>query len=95
MPQAPDIPTIAEQGFPKFETDSWYGMLAAASTSKEAVTRMNSEVNRGLSDPTLRKTFVERGLEPLGGTPERLGEHIRREIAKYAEIVKIANMKID
>jgi hypothetical protein len=39
--------------------------------------------------------FVERGLDPIGGTPERLGEHLRREVAKYADIVKLARMRID
>ncbi len=93
--QARDIPTVAEQGYPKFETDSWYGILAPAATSKEAVARMNAEFNRGLSDPTLRNTLVERGLEPIGGTQEKFGEHIRNEIAKYAQIVKVAKIKID
>ncbi len=93
--QARDIPTVAEQGYPKFETDSWYGILAPAATSKEAVARMNAEFNRGLSDPALRNTLVERGLEPIGGTQEKFGEHIRNEIAKYAQIVKVAKIKID
>jgi tripartite-type tricarboxylate transporter receptor subunit TctC len=56
---------------------------------------MNAEINRALADPALRKIFVERGLEPIGGTPEKLGDHIRREIAKYAQIVKQANIRID
>jgi tripartite-type tricarboxylate transporter receptor subunit TctC len=93
--QAPDIPTIAEQGYPKFETDSWYGIMAPTSTSKDAISRMNAEMNRALSDPLLRNTLVERGLEPIGGTQEKLGEHIRNEIAKYAGIVKQASIKID
>ncbi len=95
IPQARDIPTIAEQGYPQFETDSWYGILAPATASKEAVARMNAEFNRMLVDPALRSTLVERSLEPIGGTADRFGEHIRSEIAKYAEIVKLANMKID
>jgi tripartite-type tricarboxylate transporter receptor subunit TctC len=95
VPQASDIPTIAEQGFPSFETDSWYGILAPASMAPEAVARMNAEINRALSEPAMRKIFVERGLEPIGGTPEKLGEHVRREIAKYAQIVKQANIRID
>ena len=93
--QAPELPTIAEQGFPRFETDSWYGMVAPAAMPKEVVARMNAEVNRALSEPALRAALTERGLEPIGGTPERFGEHIRREIAKYAGIVRTANMKID
>jgi len=95
VPQARDIPTIAEQGFPKFETDSWYGILAPASTPREAVARMNAEFNRALLDPALRNTLVERSLEPIGGTPEQFGGHIRNEVEKYAGVVKQANMKID
>jgi tripartite-type tricarboxylate transporter receptor subunit TctC len=95
VPQAPEIPTIAEQGFPKFETDSWYGILAPASAPKDVVARLNAEFNRALSDPATRSTLVERGLEPIGGTPEKFGEHIRSEVAKYATIVKEAKMKID
>jgi tripartite-type tricarboxylate transporter receptor subunit TctC len=70
-------------------------MLAPVGTPPEAIARMNAEINRALSAPGLRQTFVERGLEPIGGTPEKLGEHLRREIAKYAQIVKQANIKID
>ena len=93
--QARDIPTIAEQGYPKFETDSWYGIVAPASAAKDAVARMNSEFNRALSDPATRNTLIERGLELIGGTPEKFGDHIRGEIAKYAGIVTMAKMKID
>ena len=95
VPQASDLPTIAEQGFPGFETDSWYGMLAPTGTSPEAIARMNAEINRALSVAQTRQTFVERGLEPIGGTPEKLGEHLRKEIAKYEKIVRLANIKID
>lgn len=95
VPQANDIPTIAEQGYPGFETDSWYGIVAPVATGKDAVARMNAEFNRGLADPALRSTLVERGLEPLGGTPEQFGAHIRSEIAKYAQIVKVAKIRID
>ena len=93
--QARDIPTIAEQGYPQFETDSWYGIVAPVSATREAVARMNTEFNRALADPALRSTLVERGLEVLGGTPERFGEHIANEIVKYAAIVRQSNMKID
>lgn len=93
--QAPDIPSIAEQGLPKFETDSWYGILAPASLPKDVATRMNTEINRVLVMPSLRNTLIERGLEPTGGTQEKFSEHIRQEIAKYAGIVRDVKMKID
>ena len=95
VPQAREIPTVAEQGYAGFETDSWYGIVAPAATGRDVVSRLNAEFNRVLADPALRSTLVERGLEPLGGTPEQFGEHIRKEIAKYAQIVKAAKIRID
>lgn len=94
-PLAPEIPTIAEQGFPKFETDSWYGIVAPASLSKDAVDKVNSAINRALQDPAIKKSFSERGIEIIGGTPAKFGEHIQAEIAKYAQIVKASSMTID
>ena len=95
VPQAMDIPTIAEQGYPKFETDSWYGIMAPAATPREVVARMNAEFNHTLADPGVRKLMNERGLEPIGGTVDAFEAHIRSEIAKYAQVVKQSNMKID
>jgi tripartite-type tricarboxylate transporter receptor subunit TctC len=95
VPQAPEIPTIAEQGYPKFETDSWYGILAPAATPREVVLRMNAEFNHALANPAVRKLMDERGLEPIGGTVEKFGVHITSEIGKYEQVVKQSNMKID
>ena len=94
-PLAPEIPTIAEQGFPKFETDSWYGIVAPTGLSKDAVDKVNSAINRALQDPAIKKSFSERGIEIIGGTPAKFGEHIQAEIAKYAQIVKASSMTID
>jgi tripartite-type tricarboxylate transporter receptor subunit TctC len=94
-PLAPEIPTIAEQGFPKFETDSWYGIIAPASLSKDAVDKVNSTINRALQDPVVKKNLSDRGIEIIGGTPVKFGEHIQSEIAKYAQIVKTSGMTID
>lgn len=95
VPQAPEIPTIAEQGYPKFETDSWYGILAPAAVPKEVVMRMNAEFNHALADTGVQKIMAERGLEPIGGSVEKFGTHLTSEMARYAEVVKSANMKID
>ena len=94
-PLAPDIPTVAEQGFPGFETDSWYGVIAPASMPRETVERINAAINRALEDPAVRRNLSERGIESIGGTSMRLGEHIRSEIAKYAKIVRDSGMQID
>lgn len=94
-PLAPEIPTIAEQGFPKFETDSWYGIVAPVGLSKDAVDKANSAINRALQDPAIKKNLSDRGIEIIGGTPAKFGEHIQSEIAKYALIVKTSGMTID
>jgi tripartite-type tricarboxylate transporter receptor subunit TctC len=94
-PLAPEIPTVAEQGFPGFETDSWYGVIAPASMPKEIVERIAAAVNRALDDPATQRSLAERGIEKIGGNSVRLGEHIRAEIAKYAKIVRESGMQID
>ena len=93
--QAPELPTIAEQGYPGFETDSWYGLLAPAGVSKDVVDRLNAAVNRVLSETAVGAMLNERGLEVLGGGSGRFGQHLQAEIAKYARIVKDANMRVD
>jgi len=92
---APDIPTISEQGYAGFYTDSWYGIVAPRGMPKEVVARMNAEVNRALAAPEVRGALLKRGLDPIASTPERFGEFIHSEMAKYARIVKDAGIKID
>ena len=93
---APELPTIAEQGFPQFTTDSWYGLVApSASTSAAAVARMNAEVNKALAIPALSESLEKRGLDRLGGTPGQFGQFMRDEIAKYAKLVQQAHITID
>jgi hypothetical protein len=94
-PLAPEIPTIAEQGYPTFETDSWYGIVAPVSTSKAAIERMNQVINRTLQEPAVKKNLGDRGIEIIGGTPAKFKEHIQSEITKYERIVKSSNMQVD
>jgi tripartite-type tricarboxylate transporter receptor subunit TctC len=94
-PLAPEIPTIAEQGLPAFETDSWYGVIAPSNTPKVVVDRMNLSLNEALAQEGVRQNLRERGIEIIGGTPAEFGTHLQREVAKYADIVKTSKMKID
>jgi tripartite-type tricarboxylate transporter receptor subunit TctC len=94
-PLAPEIPTIAEQGFPTFETDSWYGIVAPTSMTKDAVDKMNQAINKALQDPAVKKNFGDRGIEIIGGTPAKFQEHIQSEILKYERLVKSSNMQAD
>ena len=91
----PDLPTVAESGVPGYEVTSWNGMLAPAGTPAEIVRRLNADYNRIINDPEMRKRMIANGYEPVGGPPEKFGEHIRAELAKWAPVVKRANVKVD
>lgn len=94
-PFAPDLPTIAEQGYPSFSTDTWYGVIAPAGVPKEIIGRINAEFNRVLALPEVRDAIANRGLEIIGGSPDKAATHIRAEIARNAKIIREANIKLD
>ena len=91
---APDIPTLAEQGT-QIESNSWNGMLAPAATPDAIVDRMNAEVNKALASATVTEAFTRGGIASLSGTPARFADFIRSEIAKYAEIARKADIRLD
>ena len=91
----PDLPTVQETGIAGYDVTSWNGQLAPAGMPAEIVRRFNSEFNRIITTPEMRKRMIENGYEPMGGSPERFGEHIRSEIAKWAPVVKSANIRVD
>ena len=91
----PNIPSVAEQGLPGFETDSWYGVLAPASAPSNIVKRLNSAINGALSSSVINESLTQRHLDPLGGSQQRFKEFIDSETAKYAKIVREANITVD
>jgi tripartite-type tricarboxylate transporter receptor subunit TctC len=92
---APEIPTVAESGVPGFEVIAWYNMFAPARTPRSIVNRLNAEVNRILQLPDVRERFRSLGVTPLSGTPEDLGNLLKVEIARYAKLIKEANIKLE
>ena len=94
-PLAPDMPTIAEQGIDRFETVAWFGLLAPAGMSDAAVARLSEQVKASLESPEVSKSLVDRGLEPIPCSPAVFAEFLRSEVAKYAAVIKQANVKID
>jgi len=88
----PDVPTFVEQGVPEFNFTSWQGFVAPAGTPKEIVEKLNAEINAVIADPAARAQLVEQAFEPVGGTPEELGEVISSGIAKWAEVIKANNI---
>ncbi|MBI2294614.1 MAG: tripartite tricarboxylate transporter substrate binding protein, partial [Betaproteobacteria bacterium] len=89
----PEVPTIAESGFPGFEATAWYGVLAPAGTPKPIVTRLHDEMVRALQLPDIRDRFNNVGFELVGSTPEAFGAYIKTEIKKWAKVVKASGAK--
>ena len=85
---APEIPTVAESGFPEFEASSWFGLLGPAELPREIVLKLQSEVARALKVPELRAKLVQQGADPIGSSPEEFAAYMRAETAKWAKVVK-------
>lgn len=88
----PDIPTVAET-VPGYETAGWYAVFGPKALPKEIAARWNGEINRILQLPDVKERMLGLGVEPAGGTPERLRDIVKREIAKWQNVVKVANIK--
>lgn len=95
LPALPDVPTVAESGYPDFEADQWYGLVAPAGTPADTIRRLNEAANAGLKHPEVAKALVTEGAVPLGGSPEAFGALIAREIPRWREVVKASGMKLD
>jgi tripartite-type tricarboxylate transporter receptor subunit TctC len=91
----PELPTFAECGMPSFELTTWSGIIAPRGVSVTVVNRLNSEVNRALASSTVKEKFFTAGTAPAGGTPQEFGAFIKREVGKWAGIIKDANIKAD
>ncbi len=91
----PDLPTVAESGLPGFDAGVWYGILAPAGTPREIIMKLNGEVVRALNQPDYRKLLVSNTIEPVGSPPEELARHTKSEIAKWARVIKEANVRVD
>ncbi len=94
-PQAPELPTVAEQGFPGFDFISWTGMLATAGTPKEVIDRMGAELTRALKEPAFVEQLGRHGVEPaVVPGPEGFSRFIASEITRWAEAVSDAGVSV-
>ena len=84
----PDVPTIAESGFPQYEVNGWNGLLAPAGTPAVIVNRLQSEVAAALKQPDVRERMASNGLDAVGSTPAQYSALIQAEIGKWAKVVK-------
>ncbi len=94
-PAVPDVPTIAESGFPGFSATAWYGVLAPAKTPRPIVKRLHDEIVKALGQPDVKKRLESVGFELVGSTPEQFDAYIRNEIRKWEKVVKASGAKAD
>lgn len=94
-PTLPDVPTVAESGYPGFITGSWQGLVAAANTPPDIVAKLNAEVTKALANPEIRERLTSQGADPRPMTPAQFGEFLKTETAKWITLVKETGIKLE
>lgn len=91
----PNVPTIAEAGLPGFETANWLGVLGPARLPADVVARVSADLKTAMADPELRQQMVAVGVDPVYSTPAEFAEIIRKDIVKWAAVVKATGARVD
>jgi len=94
-PLMPELPTMAEAGFPGFEVTSWFGLLAPAGTPAAIVSRINAETTKALALPEVTGALKRLGFDAVGGTPDQFATHIRSEVERFTKLVKATGITVD
>jgi len=95
LPALPDVPTVAEAGLPAFEVTTFYGLLAPAGTPKPIVNRLNAQLVRIMHSPEMKDRLAVMATDPATDTPEEFADFLKRETAKWGEVVRKAGLKVD
>ena len=90
-----NIPTVAEAGLPGYDAGVWYAFLAPAGTPRDIIAKLNAEILRAASHPDFKALLAKAAIESIGSTPEELGKFLKSEIAKWAKVIRDANVRID
>jgi len=91
----PDVPTFEESGVAPFDVSSWVGILAPAKTPRPVIDRLHKELAAVLQSPFVKERYAVLGIEPVGNTPAQFGEEIKADLARWADVVKAANVKVE
>ncbi len=94
-PAIPEVPTVAESGVPGYETASWYGVLAPAGTPYTIVERLNREIATIIRQPDVSERLASEGADAAGGTPAEFALHIKRELARWSQVIRQAGIKAE
>ena len=93
--QLPEVPTISEAGVPGFEAENWFGMFVPAKTPQRIIARLNEAVVKVVRSPEIQSRFAALGAEAVGNSPEEFAAFVRRDMEKYARVVRISGAKVD
>jgi tripartite-type tricarboxylate transporter receptor subunit TctC len=88
----PDVPTVAESGFPSYEISSWQGVFAPAGTRPEIVSKINGELLSLLKTPAMRERMAREGADPIGSTPQQFSQRVASEIDKWRKVARSAGL---
>ena len=91
---APDVPTVAEQGYKGYQSSLWYGLLGPASMPDPIVKRLNGEINRVLKLPDIVEQLAQQGAEPVGGSSQETLTFVQSEIARWGSLISATKMKV-
>ena len=94
-PDLPEVPTLAESGFPGFDAPAWWAVLAPAKTPPDILRRMNEEINKVMRMPDTAKRLDAQGIDVVGGTPEAARVFIERQMDTWSKVVKDNNIQAD
>jgi tripartite-type tricarboxylate transporter receptor subunit TctC len=89
----PELPTVAESGFPGFEATNWYGLVAPAGIAPAIQSRLSAEAGKALALPEIRAQLDKAGLEPIGNTPDEFASSVKTEIPKWSKVIRAAGIK--
>jgi tripartite-type tricarboxylate transporter receptor subunit TctC len=91
----PDVPTLAEQGLAQFEAWAWQGLVVPAGTPKDIIATLGTQYAKAVADPGVRQKLIEAGVEPITSSPEEMSSYIGSETAKWAQVIKEGDIKVE
>lgn len=94
-PLMPDVPTVAELGYPQLTGGTWLGLFVSAKTPPDRVQSLNAELNKVLADPGVREALIKQGGEPVGGTSQEFDSFVRKETERWREVIRAAGIKVE
>ena len=94
-PALPDVPTMAEAGYPSVNADNWYGIIVAAATPKDVVSKLHASLISALQAPETKQRLESQGANAMSSSPQELAAYMRNETIKWGKIIKAAGIKLD